>query len=903
MRIKKLSFLFFKRYFKKNIPSMLISLIIFCLIGIVFIATALPFKLLFFEEFSKLPAEMSMSISQHGITTLSYEELQQQLTSISLEEAKLECGLVISLKASINDEELVIPFIGLSNFLMENMNLSDTNNIYLVNRYQTTINVTNPYLNDNFLTFSITENNTLNKDILFDHISWIIRPYNLFSQLHGWSSVSLVGNFSYAFTIAEELQISTTDEIGVFFIGFLEDDSIERFTIDQIENKIEKIEISLFQKLVAIGFKQDCINIHSPARNTLELIKSETNEEIGIIQRLSIPNIILILILIFALEIGLSSILRKKGYIFWSRGLSKTRLKIVFFSFELLSDLIVSLLVMGLFSISIYLFKLPSSTIISLLFTYLIVFVLILLSKLLHFFTIKYYPKDRIFQKNIYKTKGIVISQKIKIIGFILFIISLILQIFSIIEPLFWFPIISNIKGIIFDIVTSFIILVNLVIFFFSKTSNSLKIDFIYNMKNMLKRLFKNGLKEIRIHHFAITGLNSLLILFLLLNTTSRVYTNTKANYRNIFDFTIYDRRITDVHYAGFNLSTVENLPNVIPEIRDLSPYNGFGASIIGKKIMESTSVYVFNSSKYANLDLVWDHFIGMYGKYRNENPFNNLDNNSILINEHIAEKIGARVGDKITLSAPYFDILDNNLISIQVDNLEVIGIVDTLPVPIFTYQITPFAFIDYSLFEQMIKDYNLGCKASWFSFNLDLNNNESISSQEKQNEIINSIISQLNVSSSADYIIISNDENETINIFQAESKASKIFIWFEICFIFVLLPIIVLILSNRMLTNVLPSLKILGSRGYSTKKMRKVYINEIFTSLISSVMMGLFIGIIISLIYFRYLYPKMYIATSGQLWLSIISILVSVIMGGIISFGIMVLITAKSIKSVNKGE
>lgn len=902
MRIKKLSFLFFKRYFKKNIPSMLISLIIFCLIGIVFIATALPFKLLFFEEFSKLPAEMSMSISQHGITTLSHEQLQQEITTLSLDETKLEYGLVISLKASINDEELVIPFIGLSNFLMENMNLSDTNEIYLVNRYQSIINVTNPNLNNNILTLSITENNTLNKDILFDHISWIIRNYNLFSQLHGWSSVFLVGNFSYAFTIAEELQI-TTNEIGVFFIGFLEDDSIERFTIDQIENKIEKIEISLFQKLVTIGFKQDFLNIHSPARNTLELIKSETNEEIGIIQRLSIPNIILILILIFALEIGLSSILRKKGYIFWSRGLSKTRLKIVFFSFELLSDLIVSLLVMGLFSISIYLFKLPSSTIISLLFTYLIVFALILLSKLLHFFTLEYFPKDKVSQKNTYKTKGIVISQKIRTISSILFIISLMFQIFAIIEPLFWFPIISNIKGIIFDIVTSFIILVNLVIFFFSKTNNSHEIDSINNMKNMLKRLFKNGLKEIRIHHFAITGLNSLLILFLLLNTTSRVYTNTKADYRNIFDFTIYDRRITDVHYAGFNLSTVENLPNEIPEIRDLSPFNGFGASIIGKKIMESTSVYVFNSSKYANLDLVWDHFIGMYGKYRNENPFNNLDNNSILINEHIAEKIGARVGDKITLSAPYFDILDNNLISIQVDNLEVIGIVDTLPVPIFTYQITPFAFIDYSLLEQMIKDYNLGCKAYWFSFNLDLNNNETLSSQEKQNEIISSIISQLNVSSSADYIIVSNDENEIINIFQAESKATKIFIWFEICFIFVLLPIIVLILSNRMLANVLPSLKILGSRGYSIKNMRKVYNSEIFTSLISSVMMGLFIGMIIGLIYIRYFYPKMYIATSGQLWLSIISILISVIMGGIISFGIMVLITTKSIKSVNKGE
>ena len=67
--------------------------------------------------------------------------------------------------------------------------------------------------------------------------------------------------------------------------------------------------------------------------------------------------------------------------------------------------------------------------------------------------------------------------------------------------------------------------------------------------------------------------------------------------------------------------------------------------------------------------------------------------------------------------------------------------------------------------------------------------------------------------------------------------------------------------------------------------------------------MMGLFIGMIIGLIYIRYFYPKMYIATSGQLWLSIISILISVIMGGIISFGIMVLITTKSIKSVNKGE
>lgn len=904
MSSRNLLFLIFRRYIKKTIPSALISLTIFSLIGILLIATSLPFKFQFAKDFAELPAEISTSVSQHGMTSLSHEEIQQKMESLSLDDVSLEYGVIVSLKCSDNGEELIVPYIGLTDNLLEKINVSDKNIILKVEGEPSQINVTNPNLNETLqVTINTAKSKELTKNSLFENIFWIMLNYNLFSQQQNpnLASFSFIGNLSYGFEIAEELQIES-DMLGVFFYGFLEEKTIERLTIDEISNKIEQTEIDLFQELIINGFEQDFINIHSPARYLFETINKEIDEEITVIQCLSIPNLILVLLLVFTLEIGLLSLLKTNGYIFWSRGLSSAKLKFLFYSLELVADLLIGLLIFGLFSTFIYLFKLPNSLIISLLLTYGIVFISILLSKLVHFISINYQPMLKTEHEKGDKKEKLIIPQKIKILSIVLLIFAFLIQLFGTFESLFWFPVISGIKGIVFEVIISIVMLSNLLVIFFSTNDNYLKKESPPNLKTLTKRLFEDGLKRFRIQRFTITGLYALLIFLLLQSTTARIYTNTIQNNEPIFDIVLYFK--SSEVYDGFNTSVVENLASEIPEIKNLCPYNAFGASIIGERRMENTNVFAFNASSYNDLDLMWEHFVGTKGCLYKENPFDNLNTKSILINEHLAEKIGARVGDKIIMNAPFFTVKDGNIISIRVENLEVIGIVDTLPMPSFTHETLPFAYVDFSLLEQFTNEQNLNSKSLYFGFNLNLTIDELISEQEKQNQILNLILDQLNISSSMDYSVIVKDNKEIVNVFQAETEAQTFFIYFEIGFVLFLLPITTLVLSRRLIESINPSLVRLGARGYSDKEMRMTYTKEIFSSFTSSIIIGLLVGLITCLIYFRYDYPRLFIATNSQLLLSIIALLVIVLFGGIVSLGSVLLISVRQIKTINnKGK
>ncbi len=89
------------------------------------IAITITFNANFRDELNNLSVGLSTSIPQNCMSDISLEEVFDSLSSISANNDSLGYGLVISFQFTSQNETMNIPFIDLSNDLIEFLGFND----------------------------------------------------------------------------------------------------------------------------------------------------------------------------------------------------------------------------------------------------------------------------------------------------------------------------------------------------------------------------------------------------------------------------------------------------------------------------------------------------------------------------------------------------------------------------------------------------------------------------------------------------------------------------------------------------------------------------------------------------------------------------------------------------------
>ncbi len=884
--------LFFKKISKQTSPTFIISLIIFNFFGIVFISNALISKTQFEEGLShETLIDIDGDIMPPGFDQLEIENILYNFENINIsKDLDLDFGLVIGIQIDDDNDSLIIPFIGLSEELLHKLNITNSHSV-ISDIGTTQINITNVENTSNHLMIELSSNENLIKNELYMNIlrKSQFHSLGLSSQIIDYWKFSIIGNLSYCLNIISELEISNA-KVGGFFYGYVNNELYSQTTIKQLDNLVEEFEIKLFQKLIIIGINPYSIVIESKLRTAINNIEANIGEEIMSTQFLSIPSIILILLLIFSLELGITSYFRKLRSILNSRGLSKKRTKILFFTIELVSDLFACLLTILFYSIMVFVLKIHHPLIFILLKSLGTTLLILVLCKSLNFFLLK--DKELFKNKQVNKhTRKKKETNKLKIISLVLLLLIISLQIVRHIEPLFWFPIISGIKGILFDIISLIIIFVNLVILYLPNSYTTRKTN-QENIDSLIKGFFNKTVKKVKVHRMAIFGFFTIMTFLLVNLTTTKLY-STSENNEYLFDFSIL---IKSSEELGIESNEIFNLTRNFPELKNLTLLNTFPSSILSKRSLDSVQIFAFNSTIYSSKNLGRDRFL-CNTKLTNNDIFSRMNKTTIILNKKLAEKIGARIGSNISLEANHFASVNGSFVSISRNNLKVIGILDSFHIPNIWSFITPFAYIDYTLFEDLRGSKGLPVLPMEFSFDLQYEETNSTIIENLQIQTIEKIKETLNLHTGS--ITITDYGLQSTHYSELHYTSQLCFIWIELIIIIILLPFTTLALNSKMMKSLKPFLRIIESRGYSNKMMRRIYTKEMFSTLTSSLMLGITVGLITSNIYLYYQIPTLFFTYHLNIFYSIIAIIFVLLLGGISSIAIIQIISNRNIKTL----
>ncbi len=858
------------------------------------IAITITFNANFRDELNNLSVSLSTSLPQNSMPDISLEGLFDILSSISANDDSLGYGFVISFQFTSQNETMNIPFIGLSDDLIEFLGFNDQEIIGSTGFTNKSVNLFEPFPTDSkSYNINITKIEDLSTNNLFEYTQFIIETNNLLSLNYTTKRFShfLLGNLTVVSDLVNHFDIDSR-ELGAFFLELLDSGVyLNRLKIDEMENEIFRREKIIFQSLVEKGFNPEFIIFDSPLRVAINNLERKMNKEISLIQLLSIPNLVIVLILLFTLEVGASKFMKAERKTLKSRGISDKKIVFLFFAHELISDLIVVFISQAIFSSIIYLLGLPKSLIFSLFQTYVLVYFLLTLFKLLSFADISKEDSSKKTKKRGKKHlrgRKKFFTRKYWISASIIFIFTI--ELFIIFEPLFWFPIIRGVIKIIIDIlavaIVSYLLLTSII------SNSEYEKKELLNLKNLLFRLYSKGLKKIRMQCIVTLSLYTLLFYLVVFQTANQTFSNIYKDKGMICDFYLDNN-----DQSGFNFNEVKNLTKLIPKIKEICTLQGGAGYVLGEEEIIPTQLWAINSSFYSSNDLGWEHFIGFKSSGLRNTNLEDLRSKKIIINQRLAEKSGLRVGDVTSLDINFRTISEVELLP-PIRNLTVFGIVDTLPLlRTFSSTIHNYVFIDISLLLEIYSEIGVDAKISSFGVNLVLDENNSQTDKKAEiDNVIESILGELELLRINVGIITSFYE-------LAENQAGTYFTVFDIIFAVIFLPLTTVIFSRATIKTLAPSLIQLGTRGYPDRKLRKSYITKVYSSLVFSSLMGLVLGLIIGLIYVRSFFPSLLSANNIHFYSQISLFLLTIFVGGIVSLFTIIPFSVKQIKTIVKNK
>jgi hypothetical protein len=868
-------YIFYKRGLKSSFLTILPNLFIMSLIGIIIIGTVLPFNSAARERLETNEADVSAILPQGSMNDLSYETIDTTLSSIFLEES--ECGYAVNIPLIYRGSEgnTTITYIGISNGLCEQFQLDQNDIVSSPELSIGQMNITTEGSNQNF-TLGINriqdfsyEQNTFNQ--LLYHIYNSYQPI-LYSPI-------IVGNISLGKMIFESLEITSASLLaGV--LAFFNEGWTKGLSFDELDQFIQNQEKQIFQHLVTEGIQPDLIGFMSYAGGVLYSLSNEIGDVTLLIQSLSIPNFVIALILIFVLQIGAYKLIRKDGKTLWSRGISSFKLKILYWSLELVIDLLGLLLAQTIFSTIILVSGLQNYLHSYFFVTFSLLTVVFILTKIYRFLRIErevftFGHAEERDEVKIMSTKRRVRGTLFRNLTYGFLISVILLQIFRIFEPLFWYPIFSGTLGVISDWFTYLTLVAVFGYLVFSISIFTVNLDQTKNVANMIRRIFKSGLKKLRVQRVASVAIFSLIVFLLIFEASLNNYDENRFVNENQLSDIIFSDKI----FYGFDFNNVTNLSENIPEIKELYPFQRGQCSIISNGEIINGQVTVVNGSKHINQDLGWNHVVGVMNPQELNNILANFSQNSIIINQKAAELSGFRVGDSISIVIG-IDYLYSNHLSAEIENMTIEAIVDTLP---FTsgYNLNHLhVYIDLSHVLDILENRAINKFIS--SFGVDLVFNETATNNEKQlmvEQTIPKILFELGMSSLNMFI-----DSKYASAENQQFPAISMFITFNTVFAILFLPLFVIVFSRSAVKSVTPSIKQLITRGYSAKKLRNIYSKEIYLSLLSSIMIGVGLGLGLALTVIKSMNPWMLLATDTHFQLSIGLRLIAIILGGLLS-------------------
>ncbi|MHA1668159.1 MAG: hypothetical protein ACTSUR_05830 [Candidatus Heimdallarchaeaceae archaeon] len=883
--------LFYKRGLKAMFVTLLLNLFIMSLIGIINIGTVLPFNIYARNQLETIGADVSAVLQTGSMKDLSYTMINETFSSITFSDGDFEFAIIFPLKYSDGVESKEISFLALSKGLYSLLQLNYNETVGSEDLSMGLLNVTSEeeYLN---FTLSITkiENLDFNTKVFHQLIFLIHSFYQpiLFSP-------TVIGNLSLGEEIYHTLNLRSENLFaeGLFFF---KDGWTSNLSFDEIESLITKQEKAIFQQLVKGGVKPELISFDSYAKNVLKSLSAKIQDQTLFIQTLSIPNFAIALILIFILEFGAYGLILKHGRILWSRGLSIFKLKILYWSLEILTDVLGLFIIQAIFSSIILLTGLQTYLHTYLFSTFSLLTVIFILAKIYRFITLDkgIFTFDISDERTIIKIKTVqrrINFRILRVIVYTLFAFVTLLQIFRIFEPLFWYPIFSGVLGKTGDYLTytiSFVVFFYLILstrVILRESKNSLKLT------ELVRRLLKSGLKKLSIQRIVSTALFGLIIFLVIFETS---YSNIKKNlYAN--ENQLNDINIQDQLFRGFDINNVTKLKESIPQIKEIYPFQTGICSFITKKAFFDGQIIVLNGSKYNNIDLGWNHIIGSSSSKQINDILANFSQNVVIINQKAAEVTGFRTGETISFVVSLFLNSRLGYVKKEFENFTIVAVVDTLPFTSNFALSTPFLFMNMNHILEVMQLNGLKELISSFSVDIKFSGNETITEkQEKIETIIPLITHQLGVSS-ATLDIDSKYSSRTME----KDVAIPLFIAFNIVFAVLFLPSFIIAFGKSATNSVSPYLRQLLTRGFSIKKIKRIYTKELYSSLLTSILTGVFLGLATALTLLKKMNPWMLLATDSQLHTTLLTRLSIIVLGGIISSFITIPIVISPLKKI----
>ena len=895
MSFIRIFFIFYRRNIKAIKPFAFTTLLISSLISSTILALILPFNSQIRDAICKEDIDIVTVIDQNGIHNVSTNEYSHIISSLSVD-FNLEFSIVIHLLITQEDKEYLVPILGLSNSLLGKLNYSNNEIIGSSEFNSFHVNLTKPHVYDSIISNSSDSNYmdiyslniTLIDDISRNSIFQIILDsINGFDAIYPYPKAMcfLVGNISLITNLIDYFKIESK-ELGSILLSFLDEKNVQKKSIDNIEMDIVDKEKSIFRDCVSKGINPEFIYFYSPVIETINYGKADIKEVSRTIQYLSIPNIIFILVILLNMELGTYNLFKKKRKILKDRGLSTNKIVGLFLSIELFSDILILMFSLLIFSLIVYLTHSPLMLIISLLKAHIIVFIILSLSKLANFLILT--KKEIIKTSKKEEAKEKLKSKNRPLFKYNLIVtltLLLLMQLYIMIEPLFWIQLINGIPKIVINGVTILTLVCFIMMHHSCENWNNNRTKKDLNLHRLVLRLLNNGLKKIKVQRLITTMLYSLLFYLVIFLFVSRAYTDYRQN-GFLWDFLIENDN-------GFNYDTVLNASKEIQEIESLCPlYSNLGLVISKNKVI-STEIFATNASIYASQDLGWNHFIGFAINKMNNSALKNLKGREVVINSQIANNYGLKVGDNLTLNIN----IDCDKI-LKIENVSILGIVDNLP-RFWTFSNDKnLAFIDLSMLIDSSQEYCKLLKIDSFGINIFEEEDEILEQSNVAIEkAIESLLKNLNISKANVRIYTKADVNEILDL---NYNVEEFFIFFELIVALFFLPLTIIIYSRITVRIITPELNQLGARGYSEKKLRKNYIKFICKPLIENMLLGLFTGLICGLIYAEYKLPDLYLVLNFNLLFRIIMCFLILSIIGIFSSFIVVLFASRQIKPIS---
>jgi hypothetical protein len=887
---------------------MIITMTIFSLVGISVISTTIPFNVNLKNEIRDLEYHFSTIIAQDGMTGNSFENISLGFDSLSVDNGQLYYSFVINLIYVFQEKNHLVSFIGLSNKLFDYSGLDDQKIVGSSEFGSTSINLTKavPYyqsiseaVNETMYVanFSKVELETTNS--IFSYIintaksSEFDRLYSPRSEYHD-APFYLIGNFSVFSELLSYFNIDTK-ELGAFSMVFLDTEFVDKMTIERLENEIDEGEKNIFNEYLERGFNPEQIYIHSPVKSLIQNFEVYVGYEIVSIQLLSTANLLLATVLLFLIDIGVYQILRKNENILLSRGFSKKKTVLLFMSIEFIVDLFVVILSLSVLSIIILLLNLPFSTFSFLIKTYSLLFIVFFLVKFLNLLIRTKRSLETKMKEDIGSKRTIRIQRSI--IALVLILISL-LQIFMIFEPLFWQPIIYGSLEIILDVISGVLTITALLALAITSGHKQKPKENDLELQNLLSRLFSKGLQKIKIQRIVTTCLYALLF-YLIVYTVAKRSDTEYNKYGDLWDLTVTD----DGRHGSGSLGTsdqINNLTSEITEIEQMCP----GVFLLGNMIISNngqitdTTLLVFNTTIIANQNLGWNHFFGSQNSGKTNHDISTLKEKEIILNQAIAENSNLKEGDNISIEVDLRRVGFES-VSLRVDDVYVFGIVDTLYGQNgFSGAHHPYAFADISFYLDVC--FQLGVEPQINTIGINVKSDDNLSDDEKETkiaEVFNMILGYLNLSESNVRFHSNSDKDSYYSL--SYITAEQFFIYFDLVFCIVFIPMITVVFTKATIKIIAPSLAKLGARGYSDQELRYYFIRRIRKSLIMSILLGLFIGTLVGIIQGKYLLFSLLLPVAVNFYVIIGLFIASIVAVGSISVYLIIPFSTKQIQTI----